>query len=264
MFQTWTEYLVIEKVDLRMTYVWYVIFRPMRTDREWRWSHAFVMCVRTRHVCGEWSRTLCGLQRPSKAMTDFWLDNLHVSLATTGWWREKRSAGRERESQGRAGQFRKKGRGGWCWKGREQLHWCPSECRSPTLLCISSYGFTRNLVANSKAFLFSYNWIWYKFLLTVNQVCGEKGCFWGSNIQSLVLPSLWASFSFHFCGRKLDKKHKTSCIVIKAKWEVVTISSSLMTQVEQLASKSHVSLRSWKEVDRNVAVMMMFCCETCK
>lgn len=111
MFQTWTEYLVIEKVDLRMTYVWCVIFRPMRTDREWRWSHGFVMCVRTRHVCGECSRTLCGLQRPSKAMTDFWLDTLHVSLATTGWWREKRSAGRERAKAEQASSG-KRGEGG--------------------------------------------------------------------------------------------------------------------------------------------------------
>lgn len=107
----------------------------------------------------------------------------------------KRGALGEREPRQSRPVPEKGERGGeGCWKGREQLHWCPSECSSPKLLCISSYGFIRNLVAISKAFLFSYNWIWYKFLLTMS--VWEKGCFWGPNIHRIISGLSVVFFSF--------------------------------------------------------------------
>lgn len=82
-------------------------------------------------------RTLCpSLQSLSKALTAFWLDALHVNLATAGGWRKKSRAAKEdrpkaaqASSQAPAsGDTRGKEAGGGSARGdkegRNQLHWC--------------------------------------------------------------------------------------------------------------------------------------------
>lgn len=97
------------------------------------------MCVRTRgrqikifEGCVA-VHSLQALQGPSKALTGFWLDALHVSLATAGRWREKEERAKTVQASSQApasgdprGEEAGGGWGGrageWGRKGQEQLH----------------------------------------------------------------------------------------------------------------------------------------------
>lgn len=96
MFKTWTGYWVLENVELRMICVRCQAAGNRSNDDLW-WNHLFVVGVRTRNrhrkIFVGSVAAVHSLPKPAepwcKALTDFWLDALHESLATAGWMEGK-------------------------------------------------------------------------------------------------------------------------------------------------------------------------------